>query len=100
MYYQKNYLQLFLLGQIQAILSEIHIDDGVYFRKDQPLDMHHQIHCNANVKKMITLEGVELCPTLWWTIYGVSRATFYQYKDMTKASIWVELYSNLITKKP
>jgi len=49
---------------------------------------------------MITLEGIEVCPTAWWIIQGVSRATFFRYKEMAKFGMRAEPHGNLRSKKP
>ena len=97
---EKNCLQPFPRSRIQAIRTEIHVDGGVYFRKNCLLNVHKQIHRDATGKEMITLEGVEVCPTAWWTIHGISRATFYRYKESAKAGKRAEPHGNLGSKKP
>ena len=62
--------------------------------------MHRQIHKDLAGKEWITLKGREVCPTAWWTIHGISKATFYRYKDMAKAGKQAEGHGNLELKKP
>ena len=96
----RNCLQPFLRSRIQAIWHEIHVDGRVYFRRNCLLNVHRQIHRDATGKEMITLEGVEVCPTAWWTIHGISKATFYRYKGMAKSGKRAEVHGNLGSKKP
>ena len=97
---RQNCLQPFPRGQIQAIRSLMHVDGGVYWRKSRLLDVHKQIHHDSSGREMITLAGHEVCPTAWWTIHGISRATFYRYKEMAKNEVRPEEHGNLGLKKP
>ena len=97
---QKNCLEPFLRGQIQAIRSQLHVDGGVKFRKFQLLQVHKQIHPGVDGKDVVTLEGVDVCPAAWREIHGVSKATFYRYRKMSRAGMRAEEHGNLGTKKP
>ena len=74
--------------------------DGVYSRKKCLLGVYGQIHKDPFGKEWITLKGTDVCPTASWTIYGVSKATFYRYKDMAKMGKKQEEHGNLGSKKP
>ena len=76
----KNCLQCFLCVRIEALRSEMHVKGSVYHRKHRELDVHKQIHRDADRRDMITLEGMEVCPKAWTTIMGVHRSLFYRYK--------------------
>ncbi len=41
-----------------------------------------------------------MCPIAWWTIHGVSKATFYRYREMAKDGKQAEVHGNLGSKKP
>ena len=97
---QKNCLQPFPQGQIQAIPSQLHVDGGVKFRKFQLLQVHKQIHPGIDGKDVVTLEGVDVCPAAWRAIHGVSKAIFYRYREMSKVGMRAEEHGNLGTKKP
>lgn len=58
----KNCLQPFPCDKIEALRSEMHVEGSVYHRKHRQLDVHKQIHRDADGKEMITLEGMEECP--------------------------------------
>ena len=73
----KNYLQRFPHDWIEALWSEMHVEGSVYHRKHRQLDVHKQIHRDADGRNMITLEGMEVCPKAWTTIMGVHRSSFY-----------------------
>ena len=62
--------------------------------------MHKQTHPDARGKDMITLASHEVCPNAWCVIYGVSRATFYKYKEKARNEEKPEHHGNLGLKKP
>jgi len=97
---ERNCLQPFPRNQIYAIRAQLHVNDGVYARKKCLLEVHRQIHVDAAGKKWITLKGREVCPQAWWTIHGISKATFYRYAESAKAGMQAEGHGNLGSKKP
>ena len=78
----------------------MHVKGSVYYRKHRQLDVHKQIHRDADGKDMITLEGMEVCPKMWTTIMGVHRSSFYRYKADALIGKRVKQHRNLSTKKP
>ena len=76
----KNCLQRFPRDRIEALQSKMHVEGSVYHWKHRQLDVHKQIHRDADGRDMITLEGMEVCPKAWTTIMGVHRSSFYRYK--------------------
>jgi hypothetical protein len=49
---------------------------------------------------MITLEGCDVCPVAWYTIMGVSRATYYQWKVNANNGMRDDQHGNVETTKP
>ena len=45
----------------------MHVEGSDYHRKHRQLDVHNQIHQDANGKEMTTLDGIEVCPKAWTT---------------------------------
>ena len=78
----------------------MHVEGNVYHRKYRQLDVHKQIHRDADGRDMITLEGMEVYPKAWTTIMGVHRSSFYRYKADTLIGKQAEQHGNLSTKKP
>ena len=58
------------------------------------------MHRDTDRKDMITLATHDICPTAWCTIHGVSRATFYRYKEKSRNDEKAEHHGNLGLKKP
>ena len=93
-------MQTFLCTKILAIRIQIQIERRVYFRKHRPLDVCWHVHQDANMKERITLEGIKACPCAWRTIHGISKVSFYRYKEKAKAGLRAEPHGNLGSKKP
>jgi hypothetical protein len=49
---------------------------------------------------MITLEDIDVCPVAWYTIMGVSRATYYWWKVNANNGTLADHYGNAGTVKP
>ena len=81
---ENNCLQPFPHSKILAIRTELYVKDGVYSQKKCRLGVHGQIHKDPFGKEWVTSKGTDVCPIVWWTIHGVSKATFSRYKDMAK----------------
>ena len=73
---------------------------GVYGRKRCLLEVHRQKHKDPHGKEWVTLKGREVCLTAWWTIHGISKATFYRYKEMAESGQQADGHGNLGSKKP
>ena len=43
------------------------------------LDVHREIHVNAQGCRVVTLEGEDVCLAAWRHIMGVPQTTFYCY---------------------
>ena len=99
-YCSKNYLQGFPRDRIEALRSEMHVKGSVYHRKHRQLDVHKQIHRNADGRDMITLEGMEVYSKAWTTIMGVHISSFYRYKTDGFIGKRAEQHGNLGIKKP
>jgi hypothetical protein len=49
------------------------------FKYHLKLDVHRQIHMNAEGCQVVTLEGDDVCLAAWRYIMGVPEITFYYY---------------------
>jgi hypothetical protein len=49
---------------------------------------------------MITLESCDVCPMAWYTIMGVSRATYYRWKVNANSGMRANQHGNVGTIKP
>ena len=78
----------------------MHVQGSVYHRKHRQLDVHKQIHRDADGKEMIMLEGFEMCSKAWTTIMGLHRSSYYRYKADALVGKRTKQHGNQGTKKP
>ena len=50
------------------------------------IDVHRHIHEDAHRRKMVTIEGINVCLRAWMLIVGVVESTFYRYLNFMKAN--------------
>jgi hypothetical protein len=79
-YCKKNCIQPFPHAKIHTLRSQFFHEGGQYFKSYRLLDVHRQIHHDSDGNEMIMLECCDVCPVAWYTIMGVSRATYYRWK--------------------
>ena len=96
----RNCVQPFPRGQIQAIRTELYGSDEFKARNKTLLEVHRQIHKDNDGKEWITLKGREVCPTAWWIIHGIAKATYYRYKEKARAGKQADVHGNVGSKKP
>jgi hypothetical protein len=48
---------------------------------------------------MITLEGCDVCPVAWYTIMGISSATYYRWKINASNGMHTDQHGNVGTTK-
>jgi hypothetical protein len=97
---RRNCIQPFPCAKIHALRSQFFHEGGQYFKSHCLLDVHRQIHLDAHGNEMITLECVDVCPVVWYTIMGVSRATYYRWKVNANNGLRAEHHGNIGTVKP
>ena len=96
----KNCCQHFPRREILPLRSNLHVKEGVYNRKKCLLEVHRQMHKDNAGNDCITLKSRGVCPTAWWIIHGISKATFYRFKSMANDGKEAEGHGNLGSKKP
>lgn len=42
------------------------------------LDVHRQVHRNSEGKRVVTVEGIDVCMAAWRHISGVPESTFHR----------------------
>ena len=91
--------QLFPRDKMKAIREEMWLGD-FRLRSTKKLDVHRTIHVNAEGRKVITLEGTDVCCTAWYNIHGVSKAEFYRQAAYAKEGRRSRHHGNVGLKKP
>jgi hypothetical protein len=97
---KKNCVQPFPCVKIHTLISQFFHEGGQYFKSHRLLDVHKQIHHDSDGNEMITLEGCDVCPVAWYTIMGVSRATYYRWKVNASSGMRADQHGNVGKTKP
>jgi len=63
------------------------------------LDVHQQVHCNAEGKRVVILERVDVCMAAWHYILGISESTFHWSKGYAARSERAQRHRNMKTQK-
>ena len=57
------------------------------FKAHMKTDVHRLVHRDACGRRMVTVEGINVCMRAWMHISGVSEATFYRYQKLARANV-------------
>ena len=96
----KNCIQPFLREKIKAFRERMYRDTTFEFRYHMKLDVHRQVHRNAEGKKVITVEGIDVCLSTWRHIAGVSESTFHRFQGYAAKGESAQPHGNAGTMKP
>jgi hypothetical protein len=77
--YKRNCVQPFSRLKIQLLREQMYCQTEFDFKNHLKLDVHRQIHANAEGCRVVTLEGEEVCLAAWRHIMEVPETTFYRY---------------------
>ena len=64
------------------------------------LDIHRQSCTVGDGRKVVTLEGLDVCHNAWRHIMGVSESTFYHYAKYASQNMVAQLHGNSRLRKP
>ena len=70
------------------------------FKAHMKIDMYRSVHRDARGRRMVTVEGINVCMRAWMHISGVPEATFYRYQAYTRANLEVREHGNMGLAKP
>ena len=63
-------------------------------------DVHRQIHRDVRGRRMVTIEGINVCLRAWMHIAGVAESTFYRYLNYMKVNREARDHGNTGLLKP
>ena len=58
------------------------------------IDVHRSVHRDAHGRRMVTVEGINVCMRAWMHISRVSEATFYRYQKQARANVEAREHGN------
>jgi hypothetical protein len=76
---KQNCVQPFPRLKIRQLRKHMYRQTEYEFKNHLKLDIHWQIHVNAEGHRVVTLEGEDVCLAAWRHIMGVPETTFYRY---------------------
>ena len=90
----KNYVQPFPREKIKLFREQMYNRSTFKFRAHMKTDVHRSVHRDARGRKMVTVEGINMCMRAWMHISGVSEATFYRYQKQARANVEAKEHGN------
>jgi hypothetical protein len=97
---KRNCVQPFPREKIATIQQQLWGDGDFKFKSHLKLEVHHQFHGGDGENRMVTIEGIDVCPKGWQIIMGVPKTTFYRKRDEAEMEKHGSLHGNLGLKKP
>jgi len=70
------------------------------FRYHIKLDVHQQVHRDIQGKRVVTLEGIDVCMAAWRHISGVLESTFHRFQICAVRGEQAHAHGNLGLLKP
>ena len=64
------------------------------------IEVHRSVHRDARGRRMVSVEGINVCMCAWMHISGVLEATFYQYQAYARANWEASKHGNMGLAKP
>ena len=95
----QNYIQPFPRWKIRAFRERMYWDSTFKQRTFIKMDVHRHIHRDVRGKRMITIEGINVCLHAWMNIAGVPESTFYRYLKYMKEDREARDHGNTGSKK-
>ena len=92
--------QTFPRDRIRSLHERMYVGTSFQFRCYMKLDVHQQSRTLGDGRKVVTLEGLDVCHNAWRHIMGVSKSTFYRYAKYVSENIVAQLHGNSGLRKP
>ena len=86
--------QIFPRDKIKSLRERMYIGTSFQFRCHMKLDVHQQSRTLGNGRKVVTLEGLDVCHIASRHIMGVSESTFYRYARYASQNMVAQLHGN------
>jgi hypothetical protein len=96
----RSCVQLYPRDKIKVLRMRMYFGTTVVFRRHIKLDVHRQVRVDSNGRNVVTLEGIDVCPSAWQHIMGVSETSFYLYARDAVAGVAAQPHGNTGLKKP
>ena len=83
---------------VRTLRTELHLQT-YQVKATKMLEVHRSMHKGAQGSKVVTVEGIDMCPQAWRIVHDVSMCTFQRYKAKAKAEVRGAPHGNSNTTK-
>ena len=92
-------VQLYPRGKIATLRKQLYQGKDWAFKRHVQLDVHRQIHVNALGNRVVTLDGIDVCPRAWYLIHGIWKSTFHRHAKEVENGARADDHGNTGSKK-
>jgi len=96
----QNCIQPFPREKIWAFRERMYCNSTFKHKAFMKTDVHRQIYRDVHGRRMVTIEGINVCMRAWMHIAGVVESTFYRYFNYMKADREARDHGNMGLLKP
>ena len=96
----RNCPQTFPREKIKLLRERMYVGTTFQFLSHLKLDVHRQSRTDSDGRKIVTLEGVDVCHEAWRHIMAVPESTFYRYAKHAAENMVAEMHGNTGLRKP
>ena len=89
-----NCVQPFPRDKIRAFRERMYRETSHEFKQHMKLDVHRQVHRNSQGKRVVTVEGIDVCLPAWRHIAGVSETSFYRFQGYVASGVQARPHGN------
>ena len=99
-YCSRRCTQTFPREKIKLLRERMYIGTTFQFRCHLKLDIHCQSRTDHDGRKVVTLEGVDVCHQAWRLIMDVPESTFFRYAKHASENMVAQMHGNTGLRKP
>ena len=92
--------QTFPRDKIKLLRERMYVGTTFQFRCHLKLDVHRQTRTDHDGRKVVTLEGVDVCHQAWRLIMDVPESTFFRYAKHASENMVAQMHGNTGLRKP
>ena len=92
--------QIFPREKIKLLRERMYVGTTFQFWCHLKLDIHRQSRIDHDGRKVVTLEGVDVCHQAWRLIIDVPESTFFQYAKHASKNMVAQMHGNTGLWKP
>ena len=96
----KHCAQTFPREKIKLLREQMYVGIMFQFQLHLKLDVHRQSRIDNDGRKIVTLEGVDVCHEAWRHIMAVPESTFYRYTKHVIQNMVAQIHGNTSLRKP